>query len=50
MDGASENNPVNDLLKEEEHLKASRTNWEAHWQQLGDLMLPRRNDYIFYKF
>ena len=45
MDGASENNPVNDLLKEEEHLKASRTNWEAHWQQLGDLMLPRRNDF-----
>ena len=25
-------------------LKNQRTNWETHWQQLADYMLPRRAD------
>ena len=45
MQGISPDDPVSELLKEFEYLKTERANWESQWQNIADLMLPRRNDF-----
>ena len=39
------NDPVAQLLKEYDYLKNGRSNWENYWQQIADLMVPRRSDF-----
>ena len=39
------NDPVAQLLKEYDHLRTGRSNWENYWQQIADLMVPRRSDF-----
>ena len=33
-----------ELTKQFDKLKASRANWESHWQEVADFCLPRRAD------
>ena len=32
------------LLKRFDRLKAQRQNWESHWQEVADYMMPRKAD------
>ncbi len=34
------------VIERVETLKGDRSNWEAHWQDIGDYILPRKNDII----
>lgn len=36
---------VTDLLARQRRLMSSRRPWESHWQELGELFLPRRADF-----
>ena len=27
-------------------LKSNRENWETHWQEISELVLPRRSDFV----
>ncbi len=37
------------VLKRFEKLKQDRSNWESHWQEIGDYMIPRKNDVNSFK-
>ena len=43
--GGDQNNPAAEVLKDFEALKQDRTAWERQWQQIADLMCPRRADF-----
>jgi len=38
-------NPASEVLQDHENLKQDRTAWERQWQQVADLMCPRRADF-----
>jgi hypothetical protein len=39
------NNPIADVVKDYEKLKTDRSGWERRWQEIADLMVPRRADF-----
>ena len=41
-----ENPMVAKLHRRLEGLYQKRTNWESHWQELADFMLPRKADIV----
>ena len=36
---------IDDLLSRHKRLKDQRRLWESHWQELAEVMLPRRADF-----
>ncbi len=40
-----DSNPASEVLHDHEALKNDRTAWERQWQQIADLMCPRRADF-----
>ena len=36
---------IEDLLSRHKALKAERRHWEQHWQELAEVMLPRRAEF-----
>lgn len=36
---------VHEILDREKKLRAARSQWESHWQELAEVMLPRRADF-----
>ena len=36
---------VSEHLQRFEHLSGKRSNWEAHWQEISEVVLPRRGDF-----
>ena len=38
-------NRARDLLDRHARLKAERSVWERHWQQLAEVMLPKRAEF-----
>jgi hypothetical protein len=38
-------NQIEDLLSRHKRLKDQRRVWESHWQELAEVMLPRRADF-----
>ena len=43
--GGDQANPAAELLQDFEALKQDRTSWERQWQEIADLMCPRRADF-----
>jgi len=43
--GGDQSNPAAELLQDFEALKQDRTSWERQWQEIADLMCPRRADF-----
>lgn len=41
----TQNTQVEDLLGRLKRLRAARSTWESHWQELAEMMLPRRADF-----
>ena len=41
-----EKNRIAEIVKRQEALAAARGTWEAHWQEIADLMAPMRNDIV----
>jgi hypothetical protein len=39
------NQDVKDILARHKHLAEERRTWEGHWQDLAEVMLPRRADF-----
>ena len=39
-------NPAGDILQEYEYLKQSRSTWESQWNDIAELIVPRRADFI----
>lgn len=40
-----QDNPASDILKEYEHLKSNRSAWEGQWNQIAEMVIPRRADF-----
>ena len=36
---------IEDILARQRRLKAARRSWESHWQEVAEVMLPRRADF-----
>ena len=43
---ADDNKLIKDILDREKRMRGAREVWETHWQELAEVMLPRRADFM----
>ncbi len=38
---------ASDVIKRHEHMRARRVNWDSHWQEVADYVIPRKDNVFF---